>query len=501
MTGNSMDACDIVLTEFDGTKITDLCPLTVPFSNDMRDKMDFLRHQINDEKISMADLERLPEFNAIHDEYVKQVADCVNRLVMENHLNIKEIDAIGFHGKTLDHCPPSVARKKNIAPYTLQIGSGQMLADLTGIPVIYDFRSDDLINGGEAAPLAPPHNNNIALCYGLTDAIFYNAGNTSNLSVISGGQAVQGWDAGPFNEFIDKLVRTYTKDVCDLDGKYGKKGQLKTDLLDTLFNNSAITPSGENFYLLPPPRSGDPAFYRYQEIKEFQNPENLNDVIRTAEYFSAYLKDSVYKLLCDRISFYGLEEYRLYEDSIENLVTGTVFVFKGLRDQDPQKIKSLEGADIAWVEEAQTITKKSWDILEPTIRKAGSEIWISMNREEENDPLWMAVANKPDAKTLVRRVNYYDNPFCPEEMIFLADKCKRENIDDYEHIWLGAPIAQGNKKLISSKAVWKAFEPKMDQSSSPLVIGADIARFGDDTTSMCFRKGRYCIKFDVYGKI
>lgn len=213
------------------------------------------------------------------------------------------------------------------------------------------------------------------------------------------------------------------------------------------------------------------------------------------------IKDSVYKLLCDRISFYGLEEYRLYEDSIENLVTGTVFVFKGLRDQDPQKIKSLEGADIAWVEEAQTITKKSWDILEPTIRKAGSEIWISMNREEENDPLWMAIANKPDAKTLVRRVNYYDNPFCPEEMIFLADKCKRENIDDYEHIWLGAPIAQGNKKLISSKAVWKAFEPKMDQSSSPLVIGADIARFGDDTTSICFRKGRYCIKFDVYKKI
>lgn len=301
MTGNSMDACDIVLTEFDGTKITDLCPLTVPFSNDMRDKMDFLRHQINDEKISMADLERLPEFNAIHDEYVKQVADCVNRLVMENHLNTKEIDAIGFHGKTLDHCPPSVARKKNIAPYTLQIGSGQMLADLTGIPVIYDFRSDDLINGGEAAPLAPPHNNNIALCYGLTDAIFYNAGNTSNLSVISGGQAVQGWDAGPFNEFIDKLVRTYTKDVCDLDGKYGKKGQLKTDLLDTLFNNSAITPSGENFYLLPPPRSGDPAFYRYQEIKEFQNPENLNDVIRTAEYFSAYLAVYTLKFITDKI--------------------------------------------------------------------------------------------------------------------------------------------------------------------------------------------------------
>ena len=74
------------------------------------------------------------------------------------------------------------------------------------------------------------------------------------------------------------------------------------------------------------------------------------------------IKDSVYKLLSDRISHYGLNDYRIYEDRIDNIVTGTRIIFKGLRDQDPQKIKSLEGVDIAWIEEAQTITKKSWDI-------------------------------------------------------------------------------------------------------------------------------------------
>ena len=91
------------------------------------------------------------------------------------------------------------------------------------------------------------------------------------------------------------------------------------------------------------------------------------------------IKDSVHKLLSDRIAFYGLNDYKVYEDRIDNLVTGTRFIFKGLREQDSQKIKSLEGVDIAWIEEAQTISKKSWEILEPTIRKDGSEIWISMN--------------------------------------------------------------------------------------------------------------------------
>lgn len=210
------------------------------------------------------------------------------------------------------------------------------------------------------------------------------------------------------------------------------------------------------------------------------------------------IKDSVYKLLCDRINYYGFGDYRIYEDRIENMITKSRFVFKGLRDQDVMKIKSLEGVDIAWIEEAQSITKKSWEILEPTIRKDGSEIWVSMNREEENDPLWILAGNKPDDRTLVRKVNYYDNPFCPNELKLQAEKCRREDYDTYLHIWEGEPITQGNTKLISSKDVRKAFEPKIDNSTSPLVVGLDIARFGDDKTNFCFRKGRWCFRFDTY---
>ncbi len=212
------------------------------------------------------------------------------------------------------------------------------------------------------------------------------------------------------------------------------------------------------------------------------------------------IKDSVHKLLSDRISFYGLKDYKVSDNKIENKITGTVFVFKGLRDQDPQKIKSLEGADIAWIEEAQTITKKSWDILEPTIRKPDSEIWISMNREEENDPLWVALAAHPDSNTWVQKVNYTDNPFCPKEMKELAHRCQEKSPEDYAHIWLGEPTAQGSSKLISSTLAQQALNQKLIQSKSPLIIGLDIARFGDDETVFCFRTGRVCLKFETYRK-
>ena len=212
------------------------------------------------------------------------------------------------------------------------------------------------------------------------------------------------------------------------------------------------------------------------------------------------IKDSVYKLLCDRISAWGLNDYKVFESRIENRLTGTKFIFRGLRDQDINNIKSLEGVDIAWIEEAHTITKKSWNILSPTIRKNGSEIWISMNRELENDPLWVLLGSCPDERTLVRKVNYYDNPFCPQELKLQAQKCKQESPDDYSHIWLGEPIRQGHTKLISSTKVRAAFVPKIESSTSPLIIGLDIARFGDDKTSFCFRRGRLCIRFETYQK-
>lgn len=213
------------------------------------------------------------------------------------------------------------------------------------------------------------------------------------------------------------------------------------------------------------------------------------------------IKESVYKLLGDRIKHYNFTDFRVKADSIENMVTGSKFVFKGMQDTNNMNIKSFEGVDICWIEEAQKLSAKSWEILDPTIRKEGSEIWISMNREEERDPIWKAIAVNPDDRTFICRVNYTDNPFCPDELKYQAEKCQKENYDDYCHIWLGEPRILGNKRLISTVDVHRAQEPKIDKSDSPLVVGVDIAREGDDKTAICFRRGRWQYRLDKYTKL
>ena len=117
------------------------------------------------------------------------------------------------------------------------------------------------------------------------------------------------------------------------------------------------------------------------------------------------IKDSVYKLFVDRINFYGLSEYKIYEDKIVNLKNKSKFIFKGMLEHNASNIKSLEGVDICWCEEAQKISLRAWEVLDPTIRKNGAEIWLSLNREEENDPVWKALALKPDNDVILKKVN------------------------------------------------------------------------------------------------
>lgn len=215
------------------------------------------------------------------------------------------------------------------------------------------------------------------------------------------------------------------------------------------------------------------------------------------------IKDSVYKLLADRIEFYGLShQYRLYDDKIVNLYNHSKFIFKGIMDQNAQNIKSLEGVDICWCEEAQKISTRAWEILNPTIRKPNSEIWLSLNREEEEDPVWKALALHPDEDTIIRKVNFYDNPYCPNNMKKLALKMKAENFDEYLHVWEGEPRRTAGNHLIARCDVYKAMETSLNlpENSAPLIIGVDVARFGDDKTAICFRQGRQVLAFKTFVK-
>ena len=216
------------------------------------------------------------------------------------------------------------------------------------------------------------------------------------------------------------------------------------------------------------------------------------------------IKDSVYKLLSDRIHFYGLDgDYRFYEDRIVNLRNKSKFIFKGILESHAQNIKSLEGVDICWCEEAQKISQKAWEILDPTIRKPNAEIWLSLNREEEADPVWKALALKPDEDTIVRKVNYYDNPYCPDNMKKLALKTKAQNYDEYLHVWEGEPRREAANHLIGRTEVYRAMESNVTvlRDMAPLIIGVDVARFGDDMTAVCLRRGRQVLSLKTYAKL
>lgn len=151
---------------------------------------------------------------------------------------------------------------------------------------------------------------------------------------------------------------------------------------------------------------------------------------------------SVYTLLKDVIEELGLGNfYQVLDDEIRG-ANGTQIGFTGLGQHTVDSIKSFEGVDIVWVEEAQTVKKRSWDILIPTIRAPGSEIWISFNPDMDTDETWVRfVVNTPpgmpDAPTMLVKMNYYDNPWFPAELEAERKHAQKTAPDDYANIWEG----------------------------------------------------------------
>lgn len=149
------------------------------------------------------------------------------------------------------------------------------------------------------------------------------------------------------------------------------------------------------------------------------------------------ISESVHKLLSDQISALGLDAfYKVQEASIKG-VNGTEFAFVGIRQQGVQKIKSFEGYDICWVEEAQTVTDRSWSVLTPTIRKPGSEIWITFNPDLEDDPTYQRFVVNPPTGAVVVQVNYTDNPWFPDELRQEMEDLRLRNPVAYENVWEG----------------------------------------------------------------
>lgn len=150
------------------------------------------------------------------------------------------------------------------------------------------------------------------------------------------------------------------------------------------------------------------------------------------------IKDSVHKLLSDQVQALGLGAFYEVQQTVIKGRNGTEFLFAGLSDQTAESIKSFEGIDKVWAEEAQAISKRSWDILIPTIRKPGSEIIITLNPELDTDETYVRFIESPPPNSVVEKVNYSDNPWFPQ---VLEDERQHAQATmpaaDYDNIWEG----------------------------------------------------------------
>jgi phage terminase large subunit len=148
--------------------------------------------------------------------------------------------------------------------------------------------------------------------------------------------------------------------------------------------------------------------------------------------------DSVHRLLTDRIDAVpAFKAFYEHNDSTIKGANGAEFLYAGLREMDASKIKSFEGVDICWVEEAQSVRAKSWNVLVPTIRADGSEIWVTFNPELDSDATYQRFVVKPPAGAWVQKVSYRDNPWFPSVLEDERKALQIQDAEEYSHVWEG----------------------------------------------------------------
>ena len=163
----------------------------------------------------------------------------------------------------------------------------------------------------------------------------------------------------------------------------------------------------------------------------------LNTIrVLCAREFQTSIKDSVHKLLVDQIYDLKLEAHYEVTQSTIRGKNGTEFIFAGIKN-NINGLKSIEGIDYCWCEEANNITKLSWDILIPTIRKENSEIWITFNPELPTDETYKRFILNPPDNAVVQKVNWNDNPWFPAVLDLERESLKTRDFEAYQNVWEG----------------------------------------------------------------
>lgn len=162
------------------------------------------------------------------------------------------------------------------------------------------------------------------------------------------------------------------------------------------------------------------------------------------------VKGSVHTLLADLVRSYELEDFYTIQEAVIKGKNGTEILFSGLK-HNATGIKSLEGSDIWWVEEAENVSSNSWEVLIPTVRKNGSEIWVSFNTKNISDPTYQNFVASQDDDILCRKVSWRDNPYFPEVLNKERLRLKAADYEAYLHVWEGEPDVRHSGAVYAQK--------------------------------------------------
>lgn len=217
--------------------------------------------------------------------------------------------------------------------------------------------------------------------------------------------------------------------------------------------------------------------------------------------FQNRIADSVYTLLKIKIEAFGLQDdFKILDNSITHKRTGSEFLFYGLA-RNITEIKSIEGVDILWSEESHLLSAEQWEILEPTIRKEGSECWIIFNPNLMTDFVWKRFIINPPPNTIVRKINYDENPFLSNTMLDIIRAEEADDYEKYEHIYLGNPKANDDEAIIKRAHVMAAIDAHIKLGidvSGNKRIGFDVADDGEDACATVSAYGVLTTGIDLW---
>lgn len=186
-----------------------------------------------------------------------------------------------------------------------------------------------------------------------------------------------------------------------------------------------------------------------------------NTRVLCAREYQNSIKDSVHRLLSDQIEGMGLSYFfDVTRDAIRGR-NGSEFMFRGLH-HNITEVKSTEGIDICWCEEAEKISEESWSFLIPTIRKPRSELWITFNPYQEKDPTYQRFIANPPPGTIRMRAGYRENPWFPEVLRSEMEHDRATNYDRYMWVWEGNPLGLSDAQVFKGKYAVEPFETPKD---------------------------------------